>query len=177
MKLPLYLFLSLLPTFDTYFLSEVLGTLLNQADSQLKNTIATLASVPEFFLSINSLVKRNLSAIDGDHLQFIFSNTNLFDLENKLTVARKILVALDNHANNDIYNVNDDDSDYENSYDDNSDDEIIPPKGPSLRNYPILRSTYASHRIYLSRDDPWKSFFLYAAGYYNEEGGNKLSVL
>ena len=149
-----------------------MGTLLNQADSQLKNTIATLASVPEFFLSINSLVKRNLSAIDGDHLQFIFSNTNLFDLENKLTVARKILVALDNHANNDIYNVNDDDSDY-----DNSDDEIIPPKGASLKNYPILRSTHATHRIYLLRDNPWKSFFLYAAGYYNEEGGNKLSLL
>ena len=105
---------------------------MNQADSQLKNTIATLASIPEFFLLINSLVKRNLSAIDGDHLQFIFSHTNLFDLENKLTVARKILIALDKHANHDTYDVNDDDSDYE-----NSDDIIIAPKVQSLKNYTI----------------------------------------
>ena len=138
---------------------------MNQADSQLKNTIATLASIPEFFLLINSLVKRNLSAIDGDHLQFIFSHTNLFDLENKLTVARKILIALDKHANHDTYDVNDDDSDYE-----NSDDIIIAPKVQSLKNYPILRCTYPTHRIYLQRDNPWKSFFLYASGYYNEEG-------
>ena len=82
-------------------------------------------------------------------------------MENKLTVARKILVALDKHANHDTYDVNDDDSDYE-----NSDDIIIASKVQSLKNYPILRCSYPTHRIYLLRDNPWKSFFLYAAGYY-----------
>ena len=61
---------------------------------RLRNTVVTLASVPEFFLLFNSLVKRNLRAIDGNLLRFIFMHTGLLDIHNKLIVCSKIFRAL-----------------------------------------------------------------------------------
>ena len=145
----------------------MLGKLLHDTDERLENTIQTLASIPEFFILINTLVTRNSTALDGDHLAFIFSHTNLLNLENKLIVAKKILVALDRHA---LYASNglQGETDYGNEYDSN--DEGAEERGErgsggGGKLYSILRSAYATERIYLMRENPWKSFLFYALGY------------
>ena len=154
----------------------MLGKLLHDTDERLENTIQTLASIPEFFMLINTLVTRNSTALDGDHLAFIFSHTNLLNLGNKLIVGKKILVALDRHA---LYASNglQGETDYGNGCDSN--DEGAEQRGErggvggGGKLYSILRSAYATEWIYLMRENPWKSFLFYASGY--SSGSNNCS--
>ena len=93
----------------------------------------------------------------------------MFDLENKLIVARKILVTIDHHAcYDDNHNSDSDDDDYDNDNDDNID--ITSSKGLPVEKYPMLRSSYPGNTILLLRENPWKSFFLYMTGYCDKKG-------
>ena len=121
----------------------------------------TLASIPEIFQLINSVIKRNFDRVDGDHLNFIFAHTNILNLENKLAIASKILKAINLQGVNDATHYRTYDTD------DSTDDEI------AAIEYPIIRSQYAKKCIYLSRENTWKSFFFFACGFNDNKGERK----
>ena len=126
---------------------------MHQKDVKLMNTIATLASIPQFFTLLNSLIRRNQSALDGDHLSFIFTHTNLLDLGNKLLVARKIVLAINSESCRRTYRR--DAGDYEER---------------SAAEYPMVQSEHDTERVRLDRADTWKSFYLFSTGMRDAEG-------
>ena len=126
---------------------------MHQKDVKLMNTIATLASIPQFFTLLNSLIRRNQSALDGDHLSFIFTHTNLLDLGNKLLVARKIVFAINSEGIGRTHR-----SDARDRED------------WSTAEYPMVHSAYATERVRFDRADTWRSFYLFSTGMRDPEG-------
>lgn len=127
---------------------------MHQKDVKLMNTIVTLASIPQFFTLMNSLIRRNQSALDGDHLSFIFTHTNLLDLGNKLLVARKIVFAINSEGQGRMH----------------SSEERL------AAEYPMVHAQYASHTVHFEREDTWKSFYLYSTGMRDGEGEMRVTV-
>ena len=144
---------------------QALGKLLLQhsKDNRLRNAVMALASIPDLFHLINSLVRRTHTLLDGDHLNFIFAHTNILNLENKLIVARRIISAI-NHQDNPLEHVHDNSSTYnqEYEYEYNGFDNVA---------YPIIESSPCPNAfILLSRSNPWKALFFFATGFSDSTG-------
>jgi hypothetical protein len=153
-------------------LMQALGQLLLQhtKDNRLRNTVMALASIPDLFLLINSLVRRTHTLLDGDHLNFIFAHTNILNLDNKLIVARRMISAINNQDNpvEHVRNGSTYESDYghvqeyEYEYEFNLCDDVA---------FPIIESTPCPNAfILLARDNPWKSLFFFATGFTDSTG-------
>lgn len=151
---------------------QVLGQLLlkHTKDNRLRNTVMALASIPDLFLLINSLVRRTHTLLDGDHLNFIFAHTNILNLENKLIVARRMISAI-NNQDNPLEHVRND-STYESGY--GHEQEYEYEYKYNLCNdvaYPIIESAPCPNAfILLGRDNPWKSLFFFATGFTDSTG-------
>ena len=122
-----------------------------------------LASIPDLFHLINSLVRRTHTLLDGDHLNFIFAHTNILNLGNKLIVARRIISAI-NHQDNPLEHVHNSSTyNQEYEYEYNGFNDVA---------YPIIESSPCPNAfILLSRSNPWKSLFFFATGFTDSTGG------
>ena len=124
-----------------------------------------LASIPDLFHLINSLVRRTHTLLDGDHLNFIFAHTNILNLENKLIVARRIISAI-NHQDNPLEHVHNNSSTYNEEhgyeYEYNGFNDVA---------YPIIDSSPCPNAfILLPRNNPWKALFFFATGFTDSTG-------
>ena len=141
---------------------QVLGKLLlkHRKDNRLHNAVMALASIPDLFLLINSLVRRTHALLDGDHLNFIFAHTNILNLENKLIVARRMISAI-NHQDNPLEHVRNGRT-YEHEHEYNGSYDVA---------YPIIEwSPCPNAHILLSRNNPWKSLFFFTTGFTDSTG-------